>query len=158
MGDAFRLFDRIRSVRQDLETGLVTLRVDWRDPEVAAQWANEIVARANELLRTRAIEEAEQSLEYLNTALHQADNVELRSAISTLMQNQMQSRTFASVRTDFAFRVVDPAVPSDLNKRVSPRRTLMVLGGLIAGFLIGVMLAAFKEFVRAPHLSSAQTR
>jgi len=158
MGDALLLFEQIRSVRENRETGLVTLRVDWRDPEMAAQWANEIVARANELLRARAIAEAEESLEYLGTALNHAANVELRSAISTLMQGQMQSRTFASVRVDYAFRVVDPAVASDLNKRVRPRRTLMVLGGLLAGFLFGVMLAAFQEFVHARRLSSAQTR
>jgi uncharacterized protein involved in exopolysaccharide biosynthesis len=158
MGDALLLFDeQIRSVRQDLQTGLVTLRIDWRDPQMAAQWANEIVARANELLRTRAIQEAELSLEYLSTARDQADNVELRSAISVLMQSQMQSRTFAGVRADFAFRVIDPAVASDLDKRVSPRRTLMVLAGLIAGFLFGVMLAAFREFILASRLSSVKT-
>jgi uncharacterized protein involved in exopolysaccharide biosynthesis len=151
MGDALLLFDeQVRSVRQDLQTGLVTLRIDWRDRVLAAQWANELVARANEVLRTRAIQEADQSLEYLATALSAANNVELRSAISTLMESHLQSRTFASVRADFAFRVVDPAVVSDPDKRVRPRRTLMVLAGLMAGIVIGVLVASFLDFARGP--------
>lgn len=157
MGDALLLFgEQIRSVRPDLQSGLVTLRIDWRDRELAAQWANELVGRANELLRQRAIAEAENSLEYLGRALEEANNVELRSAISTLMQSQMQTRTFANVRPEYAFRIVDPAIASDPDKRVRPRRTLMVLAGLLAGVLAGIMLAAFLEHLRTARSAPAR--
>jgi uncharacterized protein involved in exopolysaccharide biosynthesis len=149
MGDALLLFDnRIRSVRRDLQTGLVTLRIDWRDRDQAALWANELVAMANETLRVRAIEEADRSLEYLGDQLRQTSNVELRSALATLMQNQLQTRVFASVRQDFAFRVIDPAVPPDPDKRVSPQRTVMTLAGFFGGLVLCMTILAFGEYVR----------
>ena len=49
MEDAYRLFDSIRNVDEDIQTGLVTVTVDWSDPKLAAEWANGLVQDVNEL-------------------------------------------------------------------------------------------------------------
>lgn len=145
MGDAIRLFNKVRTVRPDLQSGLVTVRVEWHDPQLTAQWANELTRLANQLLRARAIDEADRSLDYLGHALNTANNVELRNAISTLMETHLQSKTFARVRDDFAFRVVDPAVEPD--KAISPQPILMLVVAVFAGSVTGLLLAAFLEYL-----------
>ncbi|MCP5359105.1 MAG: hypothetical protein H7A14_00005, partial [Sinobacteraceae bacterium] len=40
MGDGVFAFRRIRQVREDAKTGVVTVRVEWHDPVLAAEWAN----------------------------------------------------------------------------------------------------------------------
>ncbi len=145
MGDAVFLFrNRILQVREDTKTGVVTVRVDWGDPAVAAEWANALVELADAELRDQAIKGSGQALEALRAELARAEQVELRSAISRLMESQIKARMFASIRQEYAFHVIDRAVPADLDKRVRPARTVMVL----AGGVLGVLLALVSVFLR----------
>lgn len=133
---AEKLFrEKIRLVSEDKKTGLVTLTITWTDPDLAAQWATELVARTNAALRARAIREAQRSLDYLNEQLTQTSVVELQKAIYGLIENQIKQIMVANGSEEFAFRVIDPArVPE---KRSSPKRGVIViistfLGGLLA--------------------------
>ena len=67
--------------------------------------------------------------------------METRSAINRLIETQINRRMMANVTEQFAFRVVDRAVPADLSDRVRPRRTVMVLvGGSLGGLIAGVLV------------------
>ena len=50
----------------------------------------------------------------------------------------------AGVRAQFQYRVIDRAVPADLDKRVQPTRTTMVLAGTLAGILLGVVVVVTR--------------
>lgn len=146
MGDAvFVLRERILQVREDAKTGVVTVRVDWHDPARAAEWANGLVALADQELRAEAVTGATAMLEALKSELARAEQVELRTAISRLMEAQVKSKMFAAVRQEFAFHVIDPAVPSDLDKRVQPTRTVMVLAGGVLGVLLGLVAVFLRH-------------
>ena len=45
----------ILSVDEDKKSGLINLSISWKDPEVAAEWANDLVKQLNEQLREQAI-------------------------------------------------------------------------------------------------------
>lgn len=137
--DAYRRFDRkIRRVVEDKKTGVVTLDIDWTDAEEGARWANELVRRLNEAMRSRAIAEADQSIALLTTESSGTDVAELKQAIARLIEAQLQVRTLANVRSDYAFRVVDPAAPPGHDDFVRPQRALY----LVLGPIIGLMIAA----------------
>lgn len=127
--------EKIRYVAEDKKTGLVTLTITWTDPDLAAQWATELVVRTNASLRARAIREAQRSLDYLNEQLTKTSVVELQKAIYGLIESQIKQIMVANGSDEFAFRVIDPArVPE---KRSSPKRAVIVvistfLGGLLA--------------------------
>ncbi|MBS0373471.1 MAG: hypothetical protein JSR73_02755 [Proteobacteria bacterium] len=137
MGDAVQLFERkILQVREDLKSGLVTVRVEWRDPELAARWANDLVALADAELRGKSIANASAALEALSVEFRNAEAVELRTAVARLIEAQLKSKLVAGIRKEYAFRVIDRAVASDRDKRVFPTRTAIVIaGGLLGGVL-----------------------
>lgn len=146
MGDALRKFDQsILQVREDPKSGLITVRMDWYDRFAAADWANTLVVFANEEMRRRTITEAGSALKILNSELDKAQSVELRTAISRLIESQLRSRTLASVRRQFAFKVIDPARASDPDKRQRPARTLMVLLGGFIGVIAGIAIALVRD-------------
>jgi uncharacterized protein involved in exopolysaccharide biosynthesis len=146
MGDAILMFEReIRQVREDIKSGLVTLRVEWFDRELAAEWANGMVAIANEELRSRSIAEASSALAALEQELARAEAVELRSALSRLIEGQLKARTMAAVRKEYAFKVIDPARVPDPDKRARPTRTLVVLGGALASALLSVFVCLWLD-------------
>ena len=146
MGDAVLLFrNRILQVRDDPKTGLATVRVEWFDPKVAAQWANELVAIADEEERDRVVTDAGSSLKALQRQLAEADGVELRAATARLIEEQLKEKMVAGVRTQFQYQVIDRAVPPDRDKRVQPTRTVMVLAGTLAGILFALLVVLTRH-------------
>lgn len=142
--DAYVEFDRnVRVIKEDKITGLVSVSIDAPDPILAADWANELVTMVNSELRDRARAEARLSLEFLQRELEKSRLMELRESIFRLIESQTTRIMLANVRQDYAFRIVDPALPSDKKRFVRPRRILTialggVLGGLVAAAAVGV--------------------
>jgi uncharacterized protein involved in exopolysaccharide biosynthesis len=140
--DLFRLFDRdVRQVTVDAHTGFATITIQWSDPQLAADWANTLVAAANEKIRQQAIREADLTLKFLNDEMATAQIIELRQAISSLMAAQMKSKMLATVRPGYAFSVIDPAVAPPEDRYTKPNRPLLVAAGAFAGLLIGLLFA-----------------
>jgi len=128
--DAFEVFDkRLRTILEDRDRGLITVRVEWRDRQLAARWANLMIQRVNEQMRARRLTEIRNNLGYLDRELENAKVIELQQAIYRLIEAQIKERMMASVRVDYAFRVIDPAVVADADRQIRPKRALwMVLG------------------------------
>lgn len=125
----------------DKRSGTVSLKLRWTDPKKAATWANRLVDRMNRVTRKIAIEDASTSVKYLSEELDNTQSVELRSSIAMLLENQVNKRMLAATQPDYALKVIDAARPSDSDRYVSPRRTVLTIGGAVAGALIGAYLA-----------------
>jgi uncharacterized protein involved in exopolysaccharide biosynthesis len=140
--DAFRYFDgTIRTVSRDNQRGLINIEIEWKEPEQAALWANELVRRVNEEMRMRAIESTTASLAYLEKELLATSIVESRTAIGRLMEAQINRRMFANVTEEYVFRIAGKALPPDRKDVVRPRKLLMSLLGVAIGLTVGVLAA-----------------
>jgi uncharacterized protein involved in exopolysaccharide biosynthesis len=143
MEAAFRQFDNdIRAVTMDKRTGLITVSVEWEDPILAARWANSLVKRTNALLQKEAIEDSEKSIAFLQAQLSKTVSLEVQQAIYRLVESQTKSAMIASTREEFLFKVVDPAVAPE--RKVRPKRALIVVLGFIVGLLLGGVVAVVK--------------
>ncbi len=145
MWDAIKRFDaNVREVDEDKLTGLVTVRVYWNKPEVAATWANALIERLNQRERRRAIAEGTRSLEYLNRELDRTNILEMRQLLYRLVEQQTQKITLANVREQFALRVIDPARPPDADDFAFPKRPLFAVVGAVLGAIFGVLFAVWR--------------
>jgi len=145
--EAFKIFDKdIRTVSLDNKTGLVTLAIEWKDPALAAKWANRLVTQVNARLRNDAIEEAEKSIVYLEKQLGSTSSVEIQQAIYRLIEAQAKKKMVANAREEYAFNVIDPAVAPETE--VKPRRILIIaiasLIGLISAMIVALILHRIK--------------
>ena len=141
MAMASRYFATLRAVNQDAKTGLVTLSIDWRSPEVAADWANDLVSRLNNVMRVRTTHRTDAYIEYLEKELERTTTVETRNAMSRIMETQITQRMLARVTTEYSFRVVDSALPPDPKRPIRPQRVLMAVLGGIFGLIFGCLYA-----------------
>ncbi len=144
MWDAVKVFNEIRQVNSDKKSGLVTLTLRWRNPQQAAQWANELVERINRHMQAQAVQEAQESIDYLREQLKNTDLVEMEQAIYRLIEAQTKNIMFAKVRDEYVFRVIDPAIPPDVDEPVSPKRGLIVTLGVVVGLILGVFVALLR--------------
>lgn len=145
--DAVDLFDRrIRTVSTDPQTGLVTLRIEWKDARQAADWANDLAKRLNADVRQRTIEEATRSMDFLNAELAGTRTVELREVLYRVMESEASRRMLANVNEQYAFRVVDPAMVADHDAQVRPRLGIMLSVGLLLGLVLGLLAAVVADY------------
>jgi uncharacterized protein involved in exopolysaccharide biosynthesis len=145
LGDACRRFVRsILSVDEDKDSGLIRLAIEWSDPKLAADWANKLVARINESMRTRAIAEAERSTEYLQKELTKTSVLGIQDSIYRLIESNVSTIALARSRDGYALRVIDAAAAPEDKDFVRPRRVLLLALGLVGG----AMLAFFVVLVR----------
>jgi uncharacterized protein involved in exopolysaccharide biosynthesis len=152
MADAYKKFDQdIRGIREDPNTGLITLSIDWADRKVAAEWANHLIERLNNHLREIAIHDANTNIEYLNAELERSSGLELRQAISHLIEQQIEIAMVANTRREFAFKVLDPAVPADDDDHIWPLRPVIVVFGAVAGVLLGIAFALILSAISPRH-------
>ena len=121
---AFKVFNAARSVTQPVRGGLVNVTIEWRDPEQAAAWANLLVARLNSEMRTRAIASTDRSVSYLEKELTGTSNLGTQQAINRLIETQVNQRMLANVTQEYAFRVVEKALPPEPDDKVGPSKPL----------------------------------
>ena len=142
LAQAYQYFnDSIRTVTLTPQTGLVTLAIEWTDPEKCALWANKLVERLNAEVRARAIANSNASIGFLERELETTGAVETRQAINRLMEVQINQRMLANVTREYAFRVADRAMPSDPNDEIRPNKPVLLLLGWLFGAMVGAVLA-----------------
>lgn len=108
---AVAVFRRKLHVTLNDQTGLVSVSVVWSDPKTPATIVNSLVKGVNERIRDRKIAEAQKTLSYLQVELENAKLEGIRDGIVSLMTLQLNEKMMASISSDFAFAVIDPAVP-----------------------------------------------
>ena len=147
----------VMRVTEDKKAGVITLSIDWTDPELAAQWANGLVRRCNLLLRDRAITLARGNIDYVEGALKQASRVEVQDALYRIMETELKKIVLAEGSQEYAFRVIDPAVvPQERNR---PRAALLVPLGLLVGAVLGFLGSLIRSsLAQAPSRRAASSR
>lgn len=143
--DADQLFaSKIRKVSEDRDAGLVTVAIEWSDPELAAKWVMELIERTNAHLRKAAIERSERNIAYLEKQANSTSVVELRQSIYRLIEGEINTIMLAQGSEDYAFRVIDPAVVPQ--EPVRPKRPMIIAVGFASGVALScVFLLFFAE-------------
>ena len=137
--DAVKRFDEnVRAINEDKKAGLITLSVTWTDPLIATEWANELIKRANQRLRTQALQESERNIKYLQGEIAAANVPAVQQAIGKVVESEMQKLLLARGSEEFAFKVIDKAVQP--KKRTKPQRALVAIGAAVGGAFLSLLL------------------
>lgn len=132
-------------VTEEPRRGVVTVSVEWTDPDTASIWANRLIEGLNSHMREKASAEAETNISFLSKELASTGLITLQQSIGRLLENELQKLMMARGAEEYALRIIDPAEPPIYRTR--PRRAVIV----IAATLLGLMLSASSVLV-ADHL------
>jgi len=142
----------VLSIEQETKTGLVTIGVQWRDAEVAAQWANDLIRRVNDRLRTRAIGQSEQNLQYLREQADKTSIFEVRQALYRLIEGELKNSMLARGTEEFAFKTIDAAVAPQSPSW--PATVPLLIGGPLVGLLFGCLYVVTLGLMKRARLQS----
>jgi uncharacterized protein involved in exopolysaccharide biosynthesis len=133
----------IVSVSSDLQTGLITLTISWKDANTAKKWAGDFVALANATIRDRDAARAEQNVAYLSSQIPLTTSVQVQASLGRLLDQELQTIMLAKGNREFAFRVIDP--PKVPKMRSSPKRAQITILSAFAGGMMGLVALLFRN-------------
>jgi uncharacterized protein involved in exopolysaccharide biosynthesis len=154
LNDAYSAIKGAITIDEDKKSGLITLSISWRNPEIAAQWANDLVKQLNEQLREQAIQDSQKRVGYLEQELAKTTLKDMREVLYNLLESEKQKAMLANVNEDFALEVIDPAVAPEVREK-SKRKLIVGLGGVCGGFL-GIFAVFLLQFLEKLKFSSKE--
>ncbi len=134
-------------MEQDRNTGLVRGAIEWHDPVVASHWVNDLISSLNREIKAADVEEANNSITYLQQQLANTQLVEMQRVFYQLIESQTRVTMLADVRDEYVFQVIDPAVVPD--QRIAPRRSLIAIIGTMAGFFFVIVFIFITQMIQS---------
>ncbi len=142
--DAHEMFSSLYTVDyEEFGSPVITLSLEWYDPLLAAKWANLLVDKLNEYTKTKAIEDSEKSIKFLEMELSNTSNTNSKQILFQMIEQQMNTKMLANSSDEFEFRIIDRAVPAQ--EKHKPKRRVIVLLGAILGISFSLILILIKE-------------
>jgi len=129
----------VRTVKTDTKTGLVTLGISWKDPKLAAKWANDLVKMTNDYERDVALAESDRNIRYLTEQAALTDQVSIKQTIYSLLESEFSKAMLAKGNEEYSFKVIDPATVPE--KPTFPNRTVWLLTALFGSISISIFAA-----------------
>jgi uncharacterized protein involved in exopolysaccharide biosynthesis len=131
----------VRSVVNETKTGLVTLTITWKDAQTAAKWANDLVALTNDYLRSKAIDETDRDIAFLNEEALKTNVVEAKQAIYKILESEISKGMIARGSKEYAFKILDPAFAPD--RPTSPDPPIWISVGTLSGLILSSAVVLF---------------
>lgn len=130
-------------INHDKETGFVKVAIAHYSPYLAKELVEKLITSLNNHMRENAVNEAQKSIDYLNLALSETEISGMRQVFYQLIEKQQQTKMLASVRDEYVFRTIDPAIIAE--EKSSPKRALICVTLIISVFFITCLILIVKE-------------
>ncbi|MCH8492470.1 MAG: LPS O-antigen length regulator [Idiomarina sp.] len=135
------------SVSEGQNSGMVRVAVEHYSPYLAAEWVRLLVHEVNEEMRKRELEEATNSIAYLEAQLERTSLADVQLMLYSLIEEQTKTLMLANVRPEYVLITIDPAIVPE--KRSKPSRAMIVIIGTFIGGLLSatfvIMLSMFRR-------------
>lgn len=135
------------TVSEDKLTGFVTVEVTHYSPSVARDWVLAIVNGVNDAVRARDVEEAENSIAFLNEQRQKTSLISLSEVFAMLIEEQTKTVMLASASDEYVFQIIDMPVAPELKSE--PSRALICILGVLLGGMFAVVYVLIMHFVKA---------
>lgn len=146
MQEAYEEFSQLITANMNKESGMITISIEHVSPVIAQQWVNWLIQDINSVMKSRDVEEASKSTEFLTEQLEQTKIADIRTVLYKLIEEQTKTIMFANVRDEYVFKTIDPALVPE--KKFKPSRALICIFGFFLGGLLGVVFVLSKCFLK----------
>jgi uncharacterized protein involved in exopolysaccharide biosynthesis len=138
-----KLKDKV-SISQDKTSGLINLTVEYYSPELAQQWANDLVKAINANLKKRDRDEATKSIQYLQDKIQETNVSDMQSVFYQLIEEQTKTLMLAEVSDEYVFKTLSAARAAE--EKSKPKRALIVVLGFILGGMLSIIFVLIRYF------------
>lgn len=131
-------------VRQDVNSGFVTISVKHHSPYIAKEWNELIVNQINKFFRTQDEQEAVASMNFLNAQMALTSYTEIKEIIAQLLQQNIQKLTLIEATDFYVFSYLDFPIVEE--EKVEPARRSIAILGAVLGLMLGILIVLIPNF------------
>ena len=146
MQEAYEEFSQLITADMNKESGMITIAIEHVSPVIAQRWVNWLIEDINTVMKSRDVEEANKSTEFLTKQLEHTKVADIRTVLYKLIEEQTKTIMFANVRDEYVFKTIDPALVPE--KKFKPGRALICIFGFLLGGFLGVVIVVSKYFLK----------
>ncbi len=137
------LKEKILQVKENKKDNIITMSAQYKDPAIAQNIASATLSELTEYMTAEAKRVAEANKAYLESQINSTADPFIRTNVYGLIARQIQTAMLAEAKENYAFKVIDP--PRVPDKKIKPKRTLMVVLAFIVSLFLGIFLAFARE-------------
>ncbi len=141
--DGLRALDNMVRVNDNIDRNTIEISVEFYDPEKAAAIVEDFLTTLNSHMSEEAKRVANTNRKYLEEQLKSTADPLIKQKIYNLIAHQVETSMMAEVKENFAFKVLDP--PTVPDRKIKPKRALMVILSFLLSLFAGIFLAFFLE-------------
>lgn len=132
-------------INQDEENSLLTIKLLHKNPKEAFSLIQDIMEGLNEFIVKREYRESRKMEQVLKEKIRTTQNPLLKNELTKLWSNETKKMLYSKINKNNLYKVVQsPYVP---DKRVKPKRKIIVIISTFLGFFISIFLVFFLEFI-----------
>jgi len=150
--DGLREFQAIVTVKNNLRENMISISVEFWDPEMAAKMVDYIIMTLNDHMCSEAKRVATVNMKYLVKQVDKYPDPFIKQKIYALIAQQIETSMMAEVKENFAFKVIDP--PKEPDIKVKPKRGLIVMLSFVVSLFLGILAVFSKEHFKKIKASS----
>jgi uncharacterized protein involved in exopolysaccharide biosynthesis len=144
MWDGMRYLEKRTTVNFAQKDNLITLSCRYKDPGKARELVASMLTELNDYMSGEAKRVADMNRKYLEAQVEKTSDPFIKAKIYTLIAQHIETSVMAEAKENFAFKVLDP--PRVPDKRISPKRMLMVLAMFVVSLFVGIFAVFLIEY------------
>jgi len=144
--EAYEAFIELMKIEQDKSNGLISISLEFFDPNLAKIWVTLLVDELNQRMRIIEINEKRKSIEFITQQLNKTNIVEMKNVFFQIIEEQTKSMLIAEVQEDFIFKIIDNAIIPE--KKSSPKRAVICILGTMIGAILSTFIALLVFYIK----------
>ena len=142
--ETHKKYINIINYSQEKISKIISISVEHQSPEIAHDLLKLMLQELNNVIKNQDIDEAEQSINYLNDQLKSISQADIRKSINTLIEAQLEKLMLANVKEYYLLQPIDlPYIPEE---KSNPPRALICIIGTIFGFMITISFILIRHY------------
>ncbi len=137
------LKEDILGVKEHKKENIISISARYKDPAIAQSIAATTLNELTDYMTAEAKRVASANMRHLETEIVHAADPFVRQKIYSLIAQQIETAMMAEAKENFAFKVIDP--PRVPDKKVKPKRVLMVVLAFVVSLFLGILLSFIRE-------------
>jgi len=146
--DITKAIKGLLTIDKPRNSGSLKLQVDYTDPFFAKEMVDYYITELSDSLREETIRDAKENKRFLILQLEQTPDVLLKDKIYAMLAGEIERETFAYAQKTYGFEILDPPIVPDLDKRIKPKRSRIVMLSVVVAFFLAVFLSFMFEYVK----------
>jgi uncharacterized protein involved in exopolysaccharide biosynthesis len=139
-----RFLDKNMKITAKQKDNTIEIVMRFKDKKIVADIVRYTLLELTDVMSAEEKRVADGNRKHLESTIDQTPDPFVRTSIYNLIAKQVEKSAMAEATENFAFKVLDP--PRIPDKRVWPKRTVMVVLAFVVGLIVAVFASFAKEY------------